>query len=70
METFLRVLDPGRRSELSARSSQGPGVWDQEPQILPDRAPGPSDAGPAQDLGCVRVVQRGEYLSSQSQAFI
>ena len=66
----LHVSDPGGGSKLSARSSQGPGVWDQESQVFPDSAPGPGDAGTAQDMGRVRVVQCGENTISQSQAFI
>ena len=60
----FRVSDPGGGSELSARSSQGPGVGDQESQVFPDSAPGPGDAGAAQDLGSVRVVQCGENLQT------
>ena len=60
----VRASDPGGGSELSARSSQGPGVGDQESQVFPDSAPGPGDAGAAQDLGRVRVVQCGENLQT------
>ena len=64
----FRASDPGGGSELSARSSQGPGVGDQESQVFPDSAPGPGDAGAAQDLGRVRVVQCGENLQTATAA--